>query len=274
MLNPSPKDIASDSSVEAAFSEISSFLEKSSAKLVGFVQNAAVLTSTALEIKPIEELKAQFDINVFGSVRVLQKILPLLRQSPGKSRVILVGSTASYFDASYAGGYKASKMALEGICDELRVQLKPFGIGVTYLSPGTYTTDMVHGMNQTPEKYAEDAIAKSTSSEYHEVVRTYTKEANRHGMWFALPMKQPARWVAEELEFILRVWPVFLPAKRNAGMDCDLGAAPTHWWFPDDFNDSYTSFVVGSFITEPMHTAINLVADKWAKQFPASPVPQ
>jgi NAD(P)-dependent dehydrogenase (short-subunit alcohol dehydrogenase family) len=107
-------------------------------ELDGLVNNAGIALAGPLEIVPIAELRHQLDVNVVGQVAVTQAFLPALRRRRG--RIVFIGSIAGRSALPFLGPYAASKHALEAIADSLRVELRPFGIRVSIVEPGTIKT--------------------------------------------------------------------------------------------------------------------------------------
>ena len=107
-------------------------------ELHGLVDNAGIAIAAPLELVPLGELRRQLEVNVVGQVAVLQAFLPLLRRSQG--RVVLVGSVGGRSALPFLGPYAASKHALEAIADSLRVELAPWGIGVSIVEPASVKT--------------------------------------------------------------------------------------------------------------------------------------
>ena len=91
-----------------------------------------------LEFIPLDELRRQLEVNVIGQVAVTQAFLPHLRRTRG--RIVFVGSIAGKSALPFLGAYAASKHALEAIADALRIELRPFGIAVSLVEPGTIRT--------------------------------------------------------------------------------------------------------------------------------------
>ncbi len=107
-------------------------------ELHGLVDNAGIAIAAPLELVPLDELRRQLEVNVVGQVAVLQAFLPLLRRSQG--RVVLMGSVGGRSALPFLGPYAASKHALEAIADSLRVELAPWGIGVSIVEPASVKT--------------------------------------------------------------------------------------------------------------------------------------
>lgn len=132
--------LSSDASIEAAFS---GFDNEGIESLHAVINCAARLHATPLEIVSREEADDIFQINLFGTLRVVQLALPMLRENRG--RVILVGSLAGSFVMPMMGIYSASKFALEALVDALRRELYPWDIKVSLIKPGAIDTKMFQG---------------------------------------------------------------------------------------------------------------------------------
>lgn len=106
--------------------------------LDGLVNNAGTALAMPLEFLPLDQLRGQLEVNLVGHVAVTQALLPNLRTARG--RIVNVGSIAGRSALPFLGAYAASKHALEAFTDSLRVELRPFGIAVTVIEPGTIAT--------------------------------------------------------------------------------------------------------------------------------------
>ena len=107
-------------------------------ELHGLVDNAGIAIAAPLELVPLDELRRQLEVNVVGQVAVLQAVLPALRRARG--RVVLMGSIGGRSALPFLGPYAASKHALEAFADVLRVELAPWGIGVSIVEPASVKT--------------------------------------------------------------------------------------------------------------------------------------
>jgi NAD(P)-dependent dehydrogenase (short-subunit alcohol dehydrogenase family) len=133
-VRPIMLDVTSADSVSAAARDV----RISRVSLVGVVSNAGIALGGPLETLPIDELRRQFEVNVFGALHVVQVFLPMLPE--GRGRVVFVGSIAGRLATPYIGPYSASKFALRSISDSLRVELAPSGIAVSLIEPGSVKT--------------------------------------------------------------------------------------------------------------------------------------
>jgi NAD(P)-dependent dehydrogenase (short-subunit alcohol dehydrogenase family) len=106
--------------------------------LDGLVNNAGIALAGPLELIPVEELRHQLEVNLVGQIAVTQAFLPALRRAKG--RVVFMGSIAGRSALPFLGPYAASKHALEAVADSLRVELRPFGVHVSIVEPGTIKT--------------------------------------------------------------------------------------------------------------------------------------
>jgi NAD(P)-dependent dehydrogenase (short-subunit alcohol dehydrogenase family) len=104
------------------------------------VNNAGYGHEGILEESPMEALKKQFDVNVFGAVAVIKAFLPALRRRRA-GHIINITSMGGFITMPGIAYYAGSKFALEGISETLGKELAPFGIHVTAVAPGSFRTD-------------------------------------------------------------------------------------------------------------------------------------
>ena len=117
---------------------VASAAESVGPELNGLVDNAGIAIAAPLELVPLDELRRQLEVNVVGQVAVLQAVLPALRRARG--RVVLMGSVGGRSALPFLGPYAASKHALEALADSLRIELRPFGVRVSIVEPGSIAT--------------------------------------------------------------------------------------------------------------------------------------
>ncbi|MBR0828112.1 SDR family NAD(P)-dependent oxidoreductase [Bradyrhizobium manausense] len=103
------------------------------------LNNAGYALVGAIEEASEADVRAEFDTNFFGSLRVIQAALPLLRRQRS-GHIIGVSSVAGVVAGPITGFYNASKFALEALHESLAQEVKSFGIKVTLLEPGAYAT--------------------------------------------------------------------------------------------------------------------------------------
>jgi len=119
------------------------------AGLAGIVSNAGTVVFGALEELPLDELRAQFEINFFGAVGFIQAFLPLVRQ--GKGRVVVMSSISGKLSMPFIAPYCSSKFALEAFADALRLELAPEGLFVSLIEPGAVRTPIFEKAGKAAE---------------------------------------------------------------------------------------------------------------------------
>ncbi|HTA77539.1 MAG TPA: SDR family oxidoreductase [bacterium] len=124
------------------------------------VNNAGFAMGGFLEDQSDQDIKDQFDTNVFGCLRVIRAVAPIMRKNRS-GKIVNVGSIAGRVSFPALGSYAASKHALKAISESLRQELRPYGIEVTEIAPGTYSTQVT-----TSARYGENTrSAKSPNLE-------------------------------------------------------------------------------------------------------------
>jgi len=104
------------------------------------VNNAGYGSYGELEDVPISEAKYQFEVNIFGLARLTQLVLPTMRQQYS-GRIINISSIGGKIGEPHGVWYHATKFAVEGLSDSLRMELKQFGIDVVVIQPGAILTE-------------------------------------------------------------------------------------------------------------------------------------
>lgn len=125
-------DLADSASICRAVNEV---LARSGGKLYGLFNNGAYGQPGAVEDLRREVLREQFEANLFGTVELTNLIIPIMR-AQGHGRIIMNSSVLGFVALPYRGAYIASKYALEGIADTLRLELRGSGIDVSLIEPG------------------------------------------------------------------------------------------------------------------------------------------
>ena len=104
------------------------------------VNNAGYGSYGAVEDVPIDEARRQFEVNVFGLARLTQLVTPHMRRQ-GSGRIVNISSIGGKFYEPFGAWYHATKFAVEGFSDSLRLELRPFGIDVVIIEPGPIVTE-------------------------------------------------------------------------------------------------------------------------------------
>ncbi len=104
------------------------------------VNNAGYGHEGILEESPLAEMRRQFDVNVFGAVAMIKAVLPFMRERR-RGHILNITSMGGHITMPGIAYYCGSKFALEGISESLGKEVKPFGIAVTAVAPGSFRTD-------------------------------------------------------------------------------------------------------------------------------------
>lgn len=129
-------DLTSSSSISKAVKETLSLCD---GKLYGLFNNGAYGQPGALEDLPVQALREQFETNFFGWHQLVGELLPTMRKQ-GEGRIIQNSSVLGFAAMKYRGAYNASKFALEGWTDTLRLELKNTNIHLSLIQPGPIET--------------------------------------------------------------------------------------------------------------------------------------
>lgn len=131
-------DVTNEQSIQSTFKKIYSEFNQ----IDILINNAGYSQNGFVEELALSQLKYQFDVNVFGLVRVTQMVLPKMREKQS-GHIINIGSVGGDFTSAGAGAYHASKYAVESFSDALRQELSSFGIKVSLIKPGGVETAFV-----------------------------------------------------------------------------------------------------------------------------------
>ncbi len=114
------------------------------------VNNAGYGHEGVMEESSLDDMRRQFDVNVFGAVAMMKRVLPFMRERR-RGHIVNITSMGGYITMPGIAYYCGSKYALEGISEVLGKEVKPFGIHVTAVAPGSFRTDWAgRSMVRTP----------------------------------------------------------------------------------------------------------------------------
>lgn len=134
-------DVSNDASVDAAIQTVL----REAGQIYALINNAGYALVGALEETNLEEARGQFETNFFGVLRMVNAVLPAMRQQ-GSGRIVNISSVLGVIPAPYMGIYAASKHALEGHSETLDHEIRQFGVRVSLVEPGFTKTNLgVHG---------------------------------------------------------------------------------------------------------------------------------
>jgi len=134
-LTPLALDVTDAEEVQAAATLVD---EQGPGGLDALVNNAGTGIGGPLELLSTDEVRRQFEVNVFGQIAVTNALLPALRRARG--RIVFVSSIGGRVAMAFTAPYAASKHAIEAIGDTLRVELHGSGVQVTLIEPGSVAT--------------------------------------------------------------------------------------------------------------------------------------
>ena len=163
-------DVTDETSMQTAVSAV----EEAEGGVGALVNNAGYSQSGAVESVSIDDIRTQFETNVFGLIRMSQLVLPKMRER-GAGRVVNVGSMGGKLTFPGGGIYHATKYAVEAISDAMRFELGGFGVQVVLIEPGLITTEFASaavgsmnsgGGDDGPYAQFNQAVAASTVGAY------------------------------------------------------------------------------------------------------------
>ena len=125
-------DIANSASIQNAFETV---MQKTDGKLYALFNNAAFGISGAVEDLGRDALRDIFEVNLFGTHELTRLVIPVMRKQ-GEGRIIQNSSVLGFVALKYRGAYNATKFALEGLSDTLRMELEGTNIFVSLVEPG------------------------------------------------------------------------------------------------------------------------------------------
>jgi NAD(P)-dependent dehydrogenase (short-subunit alcohol dehydrogenase family) len=163
-------DVCSDDSVRTAVQRV---LSEAGAIDV-LINNAGLGYMAVVEELKMEDMRQQFETNVFGVLRVTQAVLPHMRKRLS-GRILMISSVAGLVSPPTYGAYSSSKHALEGLSNSLRLEVYPFNIEVVLIEPGYIVTNF----QQTASALAKPYVDAAQSSPYAKIYSGAWSGANK-----------------------------------------------------------------------------------------------
>lgn len=178
------------------------------------INNAGILSPGPMELIPMQTIRKEFEVNVFGSIAITHAFLPLLRKAKG--RVLQIGSMSGFLPLPYNGPSSASKAALEALADVYRIELLPFGVTYTLIQPGSMLTG---GPEKTAAqlKGVSDRMTEDESALYGSQFEKFSNAFNA-GQSKGIPAETAAKQIAEVAE------KETAPARVPVGVDAENAA--------------------------------------------------
>lgn len=131
-------DVTNEESIQHTFKKI--YLAYHQIDIL--INNAGHCQNGFVEELTLPQLKYQFDVNVFGLIRISQMVLPMMREKR-QGHIINIGSVGGDFTSAGAGAYHASKYAIESFSDAMRQEVSSFGIHISLIKPGGVKTNLL-----------------------------------------------------------------------------------------------------------------------------------
>lgn len=142
-----PLDVTDEEAMVAAVAAV----EAEHGAVDVLVNSAGYGLNGPMEELSLDDVRAEFEVNVFGLLRMSQLVLPAMRRR-GRGRIANIGSVGGLFTAPGSGAYHMSKYAVESLSDAMRMEVAPFGVQVALLEPTGVRTPFVHKqVATTPE---------------------------------------------------------------------------------------------------------------------------
>lgn len=128
-------DVRDDAAIQAEFDKVI----RTEGVLDVFISNAGMGIGGPLEFCSVEDVQTQMDVNFMGMVRWMSRVVPQMhRQNRGK--ILCISSIGGLMGLPYQGAYSASKFAIEGYCEALRLELRHTDVKVVVIEPGDFST--------------------------------------------------------------------------------------------------------------------------------------
>ncbi len=140
------------------------------------INNAGYGSYGSVEDVPLSEAKYQFEVNLFGLARLTQLVLPTMRAQKS-GRIVNISSVAGNFGEPHGAWYHATKFAVDGFSDSLRMELKQFGIDVVIIKPGAIITEWNGIARQKLLDVSGNTAYKTSANKHYKML----KEADKQG---------------------------------------------------------------------------------------------
>jgi NAD(P)-dependent dehydrogenase (short-subunit alcohol dehydrogenase family) len=185
-------DVNDDISVKNAIDKIVAAENK---RIDVLVNNAGYGLFGPLADTSIEEIKAQFETNFFGAIRVTQQVLPVMRKQNSGGTIVNVSSVGGRIGLPVLSAYQSTKFALEGLSESMSYELEPFGIRVVIIEPGFIRTNIINSSTS-----AEKALdPKSPYFPLMQKVKNYFKSMMENASSSSSPPEEVAKVILQAI---------------------------------------------------------------------------
>jgi NAD(P)-dependent dehydrogenase (short-subunit alcohol dehydrogenase family) len=169
-------DVDKDDSVAEAFKQICED-DDGKGRIDILVNNAGFGLFGALEDQSIEDIKKQFETNLFGAIRTIQQVLPIMRNQRS-GNIVNISSLAGYVGFPASSVYNSTKFALEGLSESLAYEIEPYGITVVLIEPGVINSNFAKNIIIPSNTQSISSYLLSSSSSPSPSSAISTKYAN------------------------------------------------------------------------------------------------
>ena len=161
--------LALDVTDEASMTRAVQTILREAGRIDVLVNNAGYGSYGALEDVPLDEARRQFDVNIFGLARLTQLVLPTMR-AQRSGRIVNISSIGGKIGEPFGCWYHATKFAVEGLSDSLRMELHPFGIDVIVIQPGAIHTEWATIAREGLMKYSGNGAYSEGARSHHKMM--------------------------------------------------------------------------------------------------------
>lgn len=194
-----PLDVADESSMSGFVRSVLA----AEGRIDALVNNAGYGSYGALEDVPIAEARCQFEVNVFGLVRMSQLVLPLMRAA-GRGRIVNISSMGGRGWTPLGGWYHATKHAVEVLSDAMRVEVAPFGVQIVVVQPGRVESEWSATAARTLRASAKRSAYRKQAEPFAALLEDYGGAASPEvvvdAVMRALTAERPRRRYATPLD--------------------------------------------------------------------------
>jgi len=168
---PNVKGLRLDVTRQAEIDAAVEMVRREGRGLHGVVNNAGVAIFAPMIEADLSDLQFQFDVNVYGPVRINKAFAPLIIE--GKGRMVTIGSINGIVAGAFSGPYAMSKHAMEAFTDALAAEMGPLGVGVSIVEPGRYRSSMSANVMQRWREQNKTTAGSRFESQYQRMVQGF-----------------------------------------------------------------------------------------------------
>ncbi len=160
-------DVTSDADIDAAVATV----RREGRRLHGVVNNAGVAIFAPMIEADLGDLQFQFDVNVYGPIRITKAFAPMVIENKG--RLVTIGSINGIVAGAFSGPYAMSKHAMEAYTDALAAEMGPLGVSVSLVEPGRYRSSMSANVMQRWREQNKTTAGSRFEAQYQRMVQSF-----------------------------------------------------------------------------------------------------